>query len=143
MSPKETRMILVTKSLVFMRFSFISINLLEFFRIMSFVFEIKYLSQNSINFNMFGVFGILRTSSFQNCPWICILNNIWRRYWGFSTAKGPVCQHCISAYSNAYDIRSHFHSVLLISATKNIVYGHEKWRKSFSLWLKSLYVWTH
>ena len=30
MSPKETRMILVTKSLVFMRFSFISINLLKF-----------------------------------------------------------------------------------------------------------------
>ena len=56
MSPKVTRIILVTKSLVFMRFSSISINLLEFFRIMSFVFDLKYLSQNSINFNMLGVF---------------------------------------------------------------------------------------
>ena len=56
MSPKVTRITLVTKSLVFMRFSSISINLLEFFRIMSFVFDLKYLSQNSINFNMLGVF---------------------------------------------------------------------------------------
>ena len=39
-----------------MRFSSISINLLEFFRIQSFDFDLKYLSQNSINFNMFGVF---------------------------------------------------------------------------------------
>ena len=56
MSPKVTRITLVTKSLVFMRFSSISINLLEFFRIMSFVFDLKYLSQNSININMLGVF---------------------------------------------------------------------------------------
>ena len=34
----------------------IFINLLEFFRIMSFVFDLKYLSQKSINFNMLGVF---------------------------------------------------------------------------------------
>ena len=58
-----------------MRFSSISNNLLEFFRIMPFVFDLKYLSQNSINFNMLGeCFGILRMSSFQNCPWICILS---------------------------------------------------------------------
>ena len=56
MSPKVARMSFVTKSLVFMRFSSISINLLEFFRIISFVFDLKYLSQNSINFNMLGVF---------------------------------------------------------------------------------------
>ena len=56
MPPKVTRIIFVTKSLVFMRFSSISINLLEFFRIISFVFDLKYLSQNSINFNMLGVF---------------------------------------------------------------------------------------
>ena len=56
MSPKVTKIVLVTKSLVFMRFSSISINLLEFFRIMSFVFDLKYLSQNSINLNMLGVF---------------------------------------------------------------------------------------
>ena len=56
MSPKVTRIIFVTKSLLFMRFSSISINLLEFFRIMSFVFDLKCLSQNSINLNMLGVF---------------------------------------------------------------------------------------
>ena len=39
-----------------MRFLSISINLLELFRIMSFVFDLKYLSQNSINLNMLGVF---------------------------------------------------------------------------------------
>ena len=39
-----------------MLFSSIFINLLEFFRITSFVFDLKYLSQNSINFNMLGVF---------------------------------------------------------------------------------------
>ena len=39
----------------------------------------------------------------------------------------------ISAYSNAYDIRSHFDSVLLISATKNIVYDHKNGTKSFAL----------
>ena len=33
-----------------------SINLLNFFRIISFVFDLKYLSQNSINSNMLGVF---------------------------------------------------------------------------------------
>ena len=56
MPPKVTRKIFITKSLVFMRFSSISINLLEFFRIILFVFDLKYLSQNSINFNMLGVF---------------------------------------------------------------------------------------
>ena len=45
-----------TKCTDFMRFSSISINLLEIFRIISFVFDLKYLSQNSINFNMLGVF---------------------------------------------------------------------------------------
>ena len=34
----------------------LSINLLEIFRIKSFVFDLKYFSQNSINFNMLGVF---------------------------------------------------------------------------------------
>ena len=33
-----------------------SINLLEFFRIISFVFDLKYLSQTLTNFNMLGVF---------------------------------------------------------------------------------------
>ena len=45
-----------TKCIDFMRFLSISINLLELFRIMSFVFDLKYLSQNSINLNMLGVF---------------------------------------------------------------------------------------
>ena len=39
-----------------MRFSSISINLLEIFRFISFVFDLNYLSQNSINFVMLGVF---------------------------------------------------------------------------------------
>ena len=39
-----------------MRFSSIFINLLDFFRIISFVFDLKYLSQNLINFTMLGVF---------------------------------------------------------------------------------------
>ena len=39
-----------------MRFSSISINLLEFFRIMSFVFELKYLGKNMVNFNILGGF---------------------------------------------------------------------------------------
>ena len=45
-----------TKCIDFMRFLSISVNLLEFIRIMSFVFDLKYLSQNSINFNILGVF---------------------------------------------------------------------------------------
>ena len=45
-----------TKCIDFLRFSSISINLLELFRILSFVFDLKYLSQNSINFYMLGVF---------------------------------------------------------------------------------------
>ena len=47
---------LETKCIDFMRFTSISINLLKIFRIISFVFDLKYLSQNSINFNMLGVF---------------------------------------------------------------------------------------
>ena len=39
-----------------MRFTSISINLLKIFRIISFVFDLKYITQNSINFNMLGVF---------------------------------------------------------------------------------------
>ena len=46
----------VTKCLDFMIFSSIFINLLEFFRIISSVFDLKYLSQNLINSNMLGVF---------------------------------------------------------------------------------------
>ena len=34
-----------------------------------------------------GCFGILRTSRFQNCPWVCIYSSIWRRYWGFTPLK--------------------------------------------------------
>ena len=45
-----------TKCVDIMRFSPISINLLEIFRMIGFVFDLKYLSQNSINLNMLGVF---------------------------------------------------------------------------------------
>ena len=54
-----TKIILVTfgtKCIDLKRHSSISINLLEISRIISFVFDLKYLSQNSINFNMLGVF---------------------------------------------------------------------------------------
>ena len=47
---------LETKCIDFMRFASISINLLKIFRIISFVLDLKYLSQNSTNFNMLGVF---------------------------------------------------------------------------------------
>ena len=47
---------IVTKCIAFMRFTSISINLLKIFRIISFVFDLKYITQNSINFNMLGVF---------------------------------------------------------------------------------------
>ena len=40
------------KSSVFMRFLSIIINLLEISRIMSFVFDLKYLGQNLFNFDM-------------------------------------------------------------------------------------------
>ena len=77
MPPKVTRIIFVTKSLVFMRFSSISINLLEFFRIMSFVFDLKYLSQNSINFNMLGVFWNPQDEQTKlNISWNCLIHEI-------------------------------------------------------------------
>ena len=47
---------LETKCIDFNRFLYTSFNLLEIVRIISFVFDLKYLSQNSINFNMLGVF---------------------------------------------------------------------------------------
>ena len=42
-----------------------------------------------------GCFGIFRTSRFQNCPFIYIQSNIWRRYLRFYTAKGHVGHQCI------------------------------------------------
>ena len=64
MSPKVIRIIFVPKSLVFMRFSSIFINLLEIVRIISFVFDLKYLSQNLINFNRLGGFWIPQDEQF-------------------------------------------------------------------------------
>ena len=55
-----------TKCIDFMRFLSIFINLLEFFRIMSFVFDLKYLGQNLINFNMLGVFWNPQDEQFVN-----------------------------------------------------------------------------
>ena len=51
-----------------MRFLSISINLLEFFRILSFVFDLKYLSQNSINFNVGGVLESSGQTVFKTVP---------------------------------------------------------------------------
>ena len=98
MSPKVTRIIFVTKSLVFMRFPSISINLLEFFRIMSFVFDLKYLSQNTINLNMLGVFWNPQDKQFLkhflDLHFEQYLKEILRVY----TAEGQVGHHCIYIY---------------------------------------------
>ena len=45
-----------TKCLVFIRFSLNFIILLEILRMISFVFKLKYLRQNLVNFNIQGVF---------------------------------------------------------------------------------------
>ena len=90
-----------------MRFSSISINLLEFFRIISFVFDLIYLSQNSINFNMLGVFWnpqdeqISKLSLNLNLYLEQHLKEILR----FFTAAGAVCHHCI--FVNNLQLFSH------------------------------------
>ena len=95
MSPKVTRITLVTKSLVFMRFLSISINLLEFFRIMSFVFDLKYLSQNLINFNMLGVFWKPQDKQFPKLSLDLHLKQHLKEILRFFTAAGAFCHHCM------------------------------------------------
>ena len=78
-----------------MRFSSISINLLEFFRIMSFVFDLKYLSQNSINFNMLGVFWNPQDEQF---PKLSLDLNLEQHLKEILRVAGPGCHHCISPH---------------------------------------------
>ena len=105
MSPKVARMSFVTKSLVFMRFSSISINLLEFFRIISFVFDLKYLSQNSINFNMLGVFWNPQDKQISKLSLDLYLEQHLKEILRFFTAAGAVCHHCI--FVNNLQLFSH------------------------------------
>ena len=72
-----------TKCIDFMRLLSISINLLEFFRIMSFVFDLKYLSQNSINFNMLGVFWNPQDEQFSKLSLDLHFEQHLKEIWGF------------------------------------------------------------
>ena len=78
-----------------MRFSPISINLLKIFRIISFVFDLKYLSQNSINFNMLGVFWNLQDEQISKLSLNLYLEQHLKEILRFFTAAGAVCHHCI------------------------------------------------
>ena len=86
----------VTKSLVFMKFSSISINLLEFFRIISFIFDLKYLSQNSINFNMLGGFWNPQDEQISKLSLDLYFEQHLKEILRFFTAAGAVCHHCIN-----------------------------------------------
>ena len=78
-----------------MRFSSISINLLKIFRIISFVFDLKYLSQNSINFNMLGVFWNPQDEQISKLSLNLYLEQNLKEILRFFTAAGAVCHHCI------------------------------------------------
>ena len=81
-----------------MRFLSISINLLEFFRIISFVFDLKYLSQNSINFNMLGVFWNPQDEQISKLSLDLYLEQHLKDILRFFTVAGAVCHHCIMFY---------------------------------------------
>ena len=90
---------LETKCTDFMRFSSISINLLKIFRIISFVFDLKYLSQNSINFNMLGVFWNPQDEQFPKLSLDLYLEQHLKEILRFFTATGAVCHHCMPSLS--------------------------------------------
>ena len=77
-----------------MRFSSISINLLKIFRIISFVFDLKYLSQNSINFNMLGVFWNPQDEQISKLSLDLYLEQHLKEILMFFPAAGAVCHHC-------------------------------------------------
>ena len=108
MPPKVTRIIFVTKSLVFMRFSSISINLLEFFRIISFVFDLIYLSQNSINFNMLGVFWNPQDEQISKLSLDLYLEQHLKEILRFFSAAGAVCHHCIYRQIKIFEYHPYF-----------------------------------
>ena len=76
-----------------MRFLSISINLLELFRIMSFVFDLKYLSQNSINFNILGVFWNPQNKQISKLSLNLYLEQRLKEILRFFAAAGAVCHH--------------------------------------------------
>ena len=88
-----------TKCVDFMRFSSIFINLLEIFRILSFVFDLKYLSQNSINFNMLGVFWNPQDEQNPKLSLdLCFEQHLKEILWVY-TGAGAGCHHCIRFWS--------------------------------------------
>ena len=86
---------LETKFIDFMRFSSISINLLKIFRFISFVFDIIYFSQNSINFNMLGVSWNPQDKQISKLSLDLYLEQHLKKILRFFTAAGAVCHHCI------------------------------------------------
>ena len=78
-----------------MRFSSISINLLEFSRIISFVFDLKYLSQNSINFNVLEVFWNPQDEQFPKLSLDLNLEQHLKEILRVYTGKGHGGHHCI------------------------------------------------
>ena len=81
-----------------MRFSPISINLLEIFRIISFVFDLKYLSQNSINLNMLGVFWNPQDEQFLKLSLDLHFDQYLKEILWVYTAEGQVGHHCILVF---------------------------------------------
>ena len=79
-----------------MRFLSISINLLEFFRIMSFVFDLKYLSQNLINFNMLGVFWNPQDAQFPKLSLDLHFEQHLKEILRIQTAEGYGGHHCMT-----------------------------------------------
>ena len=71
-----------------MRFSSISINLLKIFKIISFVFDLKYLSQNSINFDMLGVFWNPQDEQISKLSLALYLEQYLKEILRFITAAG-------------------------------------------------------
>ena len=83
-----------TKCVDFMRFSSIFINLLEIFRIISFVFDLKYLSQNSINLNMLGVFWNPQDKQISKLSLDLYLEQHLKEILRFFTGAGAGGHHC-------------------------------------------------
>ena len=85
-----------------MRFSSISINLLDFFRIISFVFDLKYLSQNLINLNMLGVFWNPQDEQILKVSLDLRLEQHLRQILRVYTSKGHGGHHCMFNMSLKY-----------------------------------------
>ena len=81
-----------------MLFSSIFINLLEFFRITSFVFDLKYLSQNSINLNMLGVFWNPQDKQFLKLSLDLHFDQYLKEILWVYTAEGQVGHHSILVF---------------------------------------------